>query len=1112
MTRYADIAAAASDYDAKNRAGKFNQHPASREAIPATPVEILVQMPSQSGVSQYHVVELGIPVFTEDVFASSTAGGMPIYAAPPTLLQDVATFAVVQEPIAASGMGRAVVMGLTPAKLYVTSTEHKYAEPSDQDTILHSTATPGNIRIVYHGTTDDDHTIPGEMDGIVLIGAGGSGGSIELRHGTLTQGQQPNTNFDVLSVDTHGTVTIPATPPPDELSPPGDPETVTVDSIGIASGYTHFLPVGTPVTVAGKTIVAAYLPELRGVLSADYTTGTRSTSITLEGGQTFNGSTSLTAYPAAGTPSGIALLADTPVLCRFVPAENRWCFFLVKPEQKQYFFPFVCGRRRYGYVPNTINSNLNPLTYAHSADVQYRGKTVKAPILLTNSADTPDRIDYANVIATIAERDLYFSLIETSTNRYAVNLWYEGDNGWITDGVRVKAGARIYQQFFPVLKLVGAAVNDGTMSSINATLQPVAAIGQNPVTSIRYSGLNYNSVDGQYLGSDYHSYTVYSWDSETHTVTSRTDESNTLIINIDADGDVLSTIGYGEYASGKYQVSRAGAVKDYAEQADGLTYGEWAAHDSDVDSCFDVPHIYFGTMVYEANQPFGQTDRKRNLYRKAVDYSACKFIERRYDTYDTPKAGDFCTYGGRYGGGGLDLATKYNPFDSSIYSHVITVSGGVARLGGLNTDRGYYQESQDSTVSTYRTHELVVTGSHIFLEGVMVLQWVPPAAASVTLSMSALVTHRIWYGYDWLYLFAANGNVAAERSRRSEATLLVSYGGVTRRTKYAYNNFVHYSAPPQFAHSDQYSDTEKYWIGLQFSPATEGWHEYYWPTWLEYAESDDKTLTWEWVVVEYPDLTVSESQLVRLALRYAGVDGIPAVRTDCYKSSSTTTGDACKGITFDEQTRFFFRWVIDWTDTLTLTSSEDGVADKTVTLQQLWDSTTATWASGVLTWLEDGHTWSKTLSTTRNITLEYEQLMVAYTDFDIHLHDLLNGMDINPPVKNAIFNGGGDSHHVGMSTHARVGTIRWIGGVVNAYKFDTQNATPDRLCLVDIPNVAWWQLKNPDVLNESVTLAGKQFDPPDITVAFKEWGEPCEKTPVLVGQANVWTDAEEETT
>lgn len=108
---------------------------------------VLVQNQSGSALDQYAVVELGSPIIlpTENeqafrarvTFKVTTPGDSP------------GPMAILQEPVAAGGVGRAIVFGVTPVRLKVTDESHEYAEVTPSESGYLTSAPTGSARVLY---------------------------------------------------------------------------------------------------------------------------------------------------------------------------------------------------------------------------------------------------------------------------------------------------------------------------------------------------------------------------------------------------------------------------------------------------------------------------------------------------------------------------------------------------------------------------------------------------------------------------------------------------------------------------------------------------------------------------------------------------------------------------------------------------------------------------------------------------------------------------------------------------------------------------------------------------------------------------------------------------
>jgi hypothetical protein len=133
---------------------------------------VIVRNQSGSALDQFAVVELGNviigPSDNEQEFRSRTTFDVT------TPAEEPGTMAILQEPIAAGGTGRAMLFGVTPVRLDVTDETHEYAEVTPSEPGYLTSAATGDARVLYK----EDGT--GEVWAVVYFPASSPGGPLRL--------------------------------------------------------------------------------------------------------------------------------------------------------------------------------------------------------------------------------------------------------------------------------------------------------------------------------------------------------------------------------------------------------------------------------------------------------------------------------------------------------------------------------------------------------------------------------------------------------------------------------------------------------------------------------------------------------------------------------------------------------------------------------------------------------------------------------------------------------------------------------------------------------------------------------------------------------------------
>jgi len=133
---------------------------------------VIVRNQSGSALDQFAVVELGSviigPSDNEQEFRSRTTFDVT------TPAEEPGPMAILQEPIAADGTGRAMVFGVTPVRVDVTDEEHEYAEVTPSEPGYLTSAATGAARVLYKESGT------GEVWAVVYFPASSPGGPLRL--------------------------------------------------------------------------------------------------------------------------------------------------------------------------------------------------------------------------------------------------------------------------------------------------------------------------------------------------------------------------------------------------------------------------------------------------------------------------------------------------------------------------------------------------------------------------------------------------------------------------------------------------------------------------------------------------------------------------------------------------------------------------------------------------------------------------------------------------------------------------------------------------------------------------------------------------------------------
>lgn len=163
---------------------QINNPPASRGAMPAeflraTPAEFYLSNQTGGLVDQFGVLRPGAPVSPPSDADESEWRNKRVYAG--TMPDEGAPFAIVQEALASGSIGRAVIIGVTPALIEMADESHTYAAPREDSNSLLSQCEAGPARILWVESSGSSGGAARRAV-VLLTGAGGmncdsSGGS-----------------------------------------------------------------------------------------------------------------------------------------------------------------------------------------------------------------------------------------------------------------------------------------------------------------------------------------------------------------------------------------------------------------------------------------------------------------------------------------------------------------------------------------------------------------------------------------------------------------------------------------------------------------------------------------------------------------------------------------------------------------------------------------------------------------------------------------------------------------------------------------------------------------------------------------------------------------------
>jgi hypothetical protein len=159
-----------------------------------TSTEISIRNDTGSPMSQqFGILAVGEPLILQADNDSEFASRRTVKGTTPST---DSTIAILMEPASADAIVKATILGLTPCKIDLTDTSHRYAGPTTSTTELTSQADPGPAKILW---TDTDFSSTGTQWAIVLLmnaatSSGGGGGvgtptTFSLTGATLSNGQ-----------------------------------------------------------------------------------------------------------------------------------------------------------------------------------------------------------------------------------------------------------------------------------------------------------------------------------------------------------------------------------------------------------------------------------------------------------------------------------------------------------------------------------------------------------------------------------------------------------------------------------------------------------------------------------------------------------------------------------------------------------------------------------------------------------------------------------------------------------------------------------------------------------------------------------------------------------
>ena len=159
------------------------QHRQERPLPPASAGSGTIRVKNASGADRDRFAVLGIdvPVFTPTDNLEGFKNEPVLAGVVPTTANHLGRFVVLAEPLAAGAIGRAVLTGLTPVKVYIDDVAHRAADVDNSNATRLRSSTSGTASILWAeaGT--------GERWALVRLGGAGGGAAATLLVVRLTK-------------------------------------------------------------------------------------------------------------------------------------------------------------------------------------------------------------------------------------------------------------------------------------------------------------------------------------------------------------------------------------------------------------------------------------------------------------------------------------------------------------------------------------------------------------------------------------------------------------------------------------------------------------------------------------------------------------------------------------------------------------------------------------------------------------------------------------------------------------------------------------------------------------------------------------------------------------
>ncbi|MDO4585190.1 MAG: hypothetical protein Q4D62_13930, partial [Planctomycetia bacterium] len=821
---------AAQQVFAAQRNGLLNRHAPTPFSTPTTPVEILVHNTSSTPLEAYHAVQLNLPTLknSEDFLATNLADGIVMDVTYPTENTQDTTTAILQENIDVDSIGRAVLIGITPAILH-HQPDHTYAKPLDETGILQSCPDATNIKILWTPENSD-----GETCGYVLLGFH----QTSIHYGILRDGID---HFSTTSEDVRYVVDCQV----------NDNETQEMAVIPTemeknSPGFEWNLPAGTPVRVECGKIAEAFLPELWGDVTIEGKVENKTYTITLSDGKAFNGSETVEAWPAPNIPEEVEFEGLTPVVVKWNHAAGKWFFFVIRKGgtvSEWKYFSSATGRLRTGFLG----------TYATATG------TGTVPLLILNAADDIAETTYYEVFAKKERVDVVPSFSSRGLSffyKFVINgNTYWGNGEFYKD--RSGGTYRVSYAWLPVITATITKTNGDTFecrwipSSRFSADEPEynydgLKLGWRP------SGVSNDRTFGYYYGDNTPIHYEYKF-TEEEGLTSELVYPNRLDIYFNDYGTAINTYsGLGEYENCTVE-----AVASEFRSTQTSEYGEFPAVDT--DSVHSIPAMNIGCLYYTA--------------RLADGKGSCTLYARMHAQSDIPdNVHD-------YQGNSPDISlfipansfwcVSLFPFLQKTYTNVFqcfSSSSNRMQFGRSTEWGGYYKVDNDASTAKWNASSPSGLWEdskvyYYFTTGKCVLKWQPAEhpISSKTVTVQSILTNSLSQYPDSDDLHTkTNTAYKAISTGTALAAEVERKGGVT----YLVNESIH----PQRSGSDNYNSEKVFWIGLNhvdscqdrggiISSTTTAKY----PHWIEL--SGDMEFTLKYKFIEFPDMEVSEPML-----------------------------------------------------------------------------------------------------------------------------------------------------------------------------------------------------------------------------------------------------------